>query len=79
MSHLDRLSSLLNNFEVRSSRTSSPEASNLFIIGQQQKVEKLVLYIDGVRIRIFIVMLSPLLMLILAAIQILFIKRCRLI
>jgi AraC-like DNA-binding protein len=48
MSYLDRLSSLLNNFEVRSRRTSRPEASNLFIIGQQHKVEKLVLYIDGV-------------------------------
>jgi hypothetical protein len=48
MSHLDRLSSLLNNFEVRSRRTIRPESSNLFIIGQHNKVEKLVLYIDGV-------------------------------
>lgn len=43
MSHLDRLSSLLSNFEVRSQRMPSPSGSNLFILGHAGVVDTLVL------------------------------------
>ncbi|TDF42204.1 AraC family transcriptional regulator [Alteromonadaceae bacterium M269] len=45
MSCFDRLSCLLNHFEVRSRRTANVEESNLLIIGQPNKPEKLTLFL----------------------------------
>ena len=46
MSHLDRLSSLLRHFQVRSQRMDSTNGSNLFITQRNGNLDKLLLYID---------------------------------
>ncbi len=47
MSHLDRLSSLLSNFEVKAECLLSPQDANLFIYGDQTCLDKLVLVVDS--------------------------------